>query len=337
MISVEEALQLIESTEVEHKVIQIPLSKALNYTLAEEVVSPMNMPSFPQSAMDGYAVNGYGRNYHVTGEIKAGDTHKVTLQEGESVRIFTGAAVPETATSVVMQEKVQRDGDKIVVDDELVEGKNIRPEGEQIQEGKVVFGKGQRLNPAALGLLQSLGFVEITVFRKPKISLLVTGNELKTPGTVLNHGEIYESNSITILSAAQQNGFVIGRFEHVVDNYDKTKEQIQKAVEGSDVVILSGGISVGDYDFVGKALDELGFGSVFYKVKQKPGKPIYFGKKGSKFVFGLPGNPAAALTCFYIYVLPFLQRLSGMENRGLKSGKAKLDQSYIKKGDRAHF
>lgn len=337
MIEVEEALQLIESTEINFRVIEISTSESLGYILAQDVVSTMNMPPFKQSAMDGYAICGFSDTFDVIGEIKAGDTNQYEINVGEAYRIFTGAPVPDNATAVIMQEKVNRIDDSIAILDDIIESKNIRPIGEQVKENDLLLEKGHQLTPSSIGILYSLGVEFINVFQKPKITLLVTGDELKSVGEELKFGEIYESNSITIKTAALQTGFNISEIINVNDDFESIKFEIKNAINNSDVVILSGGISVGDYDFVKQSLLDNKVKEVFYKVNQKPGKPLFFGVKDSKCVFALPGNPAAALTCFYMYVYPLLNKISGKGFKQLDQLKLKLDKKYIKIGDRAQF
>ena len=174
----------------------------------------------------------------------------------------------------------------------------------------------------------------MNVFKKPTVALIVTGDELVEPGQNLISGKIYESNSYTLLAALKSNGFA-ATVHQLEDNFASTKTAIKNAIKSSDVVILTGGISVGDYDFVGKSMEDLKVEKVFYKINQKPGKPMYHGVKDGAKIFALPGNPAAALTCYYFYVLPTIQKMSGEINQGLKNKKAFLHEKYSKKGTRA--
>ena len=337
MIEVEEALRLIKSSEIKLKTIEVEINNSLGCVLAEDVISAMNMPPFKQSAMDGYSICGYANRFKVVGEIKAGDSNQYEIKEGEAYRIFTGAPVPENSTAVIMQEKAQIIDDIVSIGDDIKENKNIRPVGEQIKKGDVVFEKGDVINPSTIGLMSSLGIQKTKVYDKPQISLLVTGDELKQSCSELNFGEIYESNSSTLKSAFNQTDYNCSNISFVKDDLESTQNEIKKALEISDILVLSGGISVGDYDFVKQALEANGVQEVFYKVKQKPGKPLYFGKKGNKYVFALPGNPAAALTSFYIYILPLLNMFSGRYFQSLSKSKVKLKLPYIKKGTVAQF
>ncbi|MGZ0017307.1 molybdopterin molybdotransferase MoeA [Yeosuana sp. AK3] len=336
MISIEDAIQaVIENSGPNSKSINVPILKAGNSTLFSDVCSPINMPPFRQSAMDGYALNLHDDlSYSLIGEVKAGDSHQPKLKQGEAVRIFTGAAVPDSANAVIMQEKVTVNNNTIVIETTLPINHNIRSIGEQVKQGEIALKKGTKLTPAAIGYLSSLGISEVSVYKKPSISLITTGNELIEAGEPLAYGKIYESNSKMLQAALLSLGFDDVSIHKIDDNYKDTFSKIKSLLETSDMIIITGGISVGDYDFVGKALNELKVEEIFYKVNQKPGKPLFFGKKDNTLLFALPGNPAAALTCFYMYVFVALQKLSGFEGKGLVKIFAKSTLNYVKIGDR---
>ena len=339
MITVEEAFKLVQNNITPNeKTISIELNNSLGYVLASNVFSPINMPPFRQSAMDGYALNLHDKsNYKIIDEVKAGDEHQPILYKGEAVRIFTGSAVPKTANTVIMQEKVTVKENHLLINNSVSENKNIRPLGEQIKKGTLALKKGTKLTPAAIGFLLSLGISKVLVFEKPKIGILTTGNELIEAGQKLTFGKIYESNSGMLKSSLQNFGFSRVSVSKVKDDYQSTLNSLRKIISENDLILISGGISVGDYDFVGKALIELGTQQIFYKVKQKPGKPLFFGKLNSKPIFALPGNPASALSNFYVYVHPTLERLSGNINFSINKGIAILESVLKKKGDRAQF
>ncbi len=339
MINVEEALKLLKENLERLTQEELSIGQLLGRYLSEDVISPIDMPPFDQSAMDGYALN-YSeqiKEYKVIGEIAAGSSEIIELQKGEAVRIFTGGAVPKTANTVVKQEIVESKGDLIQMTEAISENQNIRPQAEQISSGDLAMSKGSLINPAAIGFLTGLGFTSANAYVSPKVSVLATGDELVKPGTDLDYGKIYESNSYMLSAALNDFGYSNHSVEAVADNYKETEQKINTALETNDVLILSGGISVGDYDFVGKALNALGIERIFYKVKQKPGKPIFFGKTAKKYIFALPGNPAAAMTSFYTYVLPALNYLSGGKFEGLTITTSKLSQAYSSKSDRSLF
>ncbi len=339
MTSVEDALQAIRNNIQRLESQKEPLLSAYGKVLSDTVFSPIDMCSFRQSAMDGYALflDSESSTYEVVGEVAAGSSNNPILEKGQAVRIFTGAMVPDTANCVVQQEIVEKGERNIKVLQDVNVGKNIRPKGEQIEKGTIALNKGDILSPAAIGFLAGLGINEVKVFRKPKITVITTGNELVKPGNEINPGQVYESNSIMLCSALKEYQFDDYNVLSVADNYEATKSEIQLAIEQSDLVILTGGISVGDYDFVGKALDEIGTKTLFYKIKQKPGKPIYVGKWNEKMIAALPGNPAAALTCFYMYVLPALNQMNGKGFKGLEKVMLPIGIDYSKKGARAEF
>ncbi|MCX2743857.1 molybdopterin molybdotransferase MoeA [Mangrovivirga sp. M17] len=337
MVTIEEAQTIISNQNIEFESELVPLNDSLGYSLAEDIIAPFNIPSFDNSAMDGYALCGISKEYEIVGEIAAGDTGNISLNNGHAVRIFTGAKVPENTTAVMMQEKTNVEGSKLILDQEPAEGQCIRRKGEELQEGQIVFEKNYTISPAGIGLIGSLGKEKVRVFSKPKINLITTGNELIEPGKPKQEGQIYESNSYAISSACEQFGFLCQTRIHIKDAFEAIKKGIKEKLEVSDVLILCGGISVGDYDFVKEALEENGVEELFYKVYQKPGKPLYFGKKGNKYVFALPGNPASSLSCFYIYVLPFLQKLSGMKEVGLDKFSLPISHDFENKSDRPSF
>lgn len=339
MISVEQAIQIIESKtnaiDVKKK---RPLSDALGFVLAEDVVSPIDMPPFRQSAMDGYAVRVHDSEYyHVQGELQAGDGQDFTLLKGEAVRIFTGAPVPNDANAVVIQEKTTIKKQELQVHEEVLVQSNIRPKGEQIKQGEKALTKGTVLTPAGIGFLTSLGITEVSVYTKPSIGIIATGNELAEAGTELKHGQIYESNSLMLQTVLVRSGYTDNEIFKVPDDFNSTRTLLEEVLKSKDVVIITGGISVGDYDFVGKALQELQVSQLFYKVKQKPGKPLFFGKKKDTYVFALPGNPAAALSCFYVYVQRCLKLLSGCLDAEPTTVSAVSLSEFSSKGDRAQF
>ena len=339
MISVEQAINIVDSNcHASQNSLTKPVMEALGYVLCEDVISPINMPPFRQSAMDGYALNLHdSKTYSIIGEVKAGDDYNPTLKTGEAVRIFTGAPVPDSANAVVMQEKTSLDNDTLFIESQVNLNDNIRPLGEQVLKGAVALKKGTKLFSAGIAYLTSLGITKVKVYEKPSIAIVVTGNELAEAGENLQYGQIYESNAIMLSIALKQLGYDKVSIHKVEDNYDSTFQLLNVVINQHDVVLVSGGISVGDYDFVGQALNELDVEELFYKVNQKPGKPLFFGKKEDKIIFALPGNPAAALSCFYMYVLVAIEKIIGNNNFSLHKTKANSTSDFIKKGERAQF
>jgi len=338
MISVSTALSIISKTPFTPNLRPLLLKDANGLLLAEDIISNIHMPPFRQSAMDGYALLLHNKNsYQIVGEVKAGDAVNYSLEPGQGIRIFTGARVPDNANTIVIQEKVNRSENTITIDSEIHPNQNIRAVGEQIKKGDIALTKGTKLTPAGIGFLAGLGVTEVKVYVPPTVAIITTGNELITPGEKLKEGKIYESNSIQLETVLQQL-HIKQIINYVVqDEYESTKETIQQAINNNDLVLISGGISVGDYDFVKEALSELHTEELFYKIKQKPGKPLFFGTNNKTMIFALPGNPASSLTCFYIYVLPIIQKMMGITAIGLNRTTKLITKEFVKKGDRAQF
>lgn len=312
MIQVEQALSIIAENSTKMPAQKIDVHKALGYVLAETVYSPIDMPPFRQSAMDGYAfIQGEKHQYDVVSSSQAGDHANIKLRENEAVRIFTGAFVPDDADTVVMQEHVMANENSILITIMPTQFANVREKGEQIKKEEVVFDANTLITPAAIGFLACLGITEITVYKKPKIAILVTGNELVKPGKKLPKGKIYESNSVMLQAALQTIGIKKIKSYKVKDNLKATKKALKDILAKNDVILISGGISVGDYDFVKEALLANDVEELFYKINQKPGKPMFFGRKKDSLVFALPGNPASSLTNFYVYVYPAIRNRMG--------------------------
>ncbi len=339
MISVEEAITLIQNTVVPSGTFEPKeVPEALDHVLFEDLISPINMPPFRQSAMDGYALCLSDEPvYKIIGEVKAGDDFHPTLKKGEAVRIFTGAPVPDSANAVIMQEKVIRENDQLRLTASASLNDNIRPLGEQVSKNQLALKQGTLLTPAAIAFITSLGITEVSVHPKPSIAIVITGNELVPAGEALAYGQIYESNALMLSVTLEKLGYRNITKYKVDDDYNSTVKILEQAINDHDVILVSGGISVGDYDFVGKALQELGVEQSFYKVRQKPGKPLFFGSKENKLIFALPGNPASALSCFYVYVYLALEKLSGNIHFSLTKTKAKTKAGYLTPGDRAQF
>lgn len=339
MLSVEAAKALLFDLSLDNQIETIPIELAFRRVLAQAITAPVAMPPFRQSAMDGYALKlGTGTLYDLQGSIPAGSSAQPTLTNNTAVRIFTGAAVPNDADAVIRQERVKDLGNGRI---ELLQipkvGQNIRPKGEQVQAGALALKAGTTLTAAAIGYLATLGVQEVSVYALPKIALVVTGDELVAAGQPLKHGQIYESNAIMLQAALEADAYATQAILKVPDDFEQTCKQLKIQLEQQQVVIITGGISVGDHDYVGKALETLGVEQLFYKVRQKPGKPMYVGRYQQCLVFALPGNPAAALTGYYEYVRPTLQRLTGKNIAPLPKIYLPLAEAYTKKGDRAQF
>ena len=339
MITVEEAKNIIESNVSELKEsISILAKDSLGFRLAEDIHATSDLPPFNQSNVDGYAVCGDAKQWNVITEIKAGDNTNIVLKTGEAVRIFTGAMVPPGSDCVIMQERIERTENIItIVDAEIKKGEHIRLKGSQIKAGELALHKGTLINPSVIGFISSMGLKEIKVYKKPRITLVITGNELQEVGTKTEQGKVYESNSSSLRAAAFTIGLNIENIIFVKDDKIKLAEAVNSVMKDADVLLISGGISVGDYDFVNEVLQENNTETLFYKVAQRPGKPLFFGKNKNTYVFGLPGNPASALTCFYEYVYPCLRKLQDYSNIHLTKVQLPLGASINKKKGLANF
>lgn len=339
MISVKEAKHLISQHITALNPISVDLAKASGHTLAANVYAKHDIPAFNQSSMDGYALKFADREkpLHLIGEMAAGTASDITIQNGQTSRIFTGAPLPTGADTVVMQEKITRIDEKITLQDSnLKHGLNVREKGSEIKVGALAMKKGDFLSPAAIGFLAGIGINEVSVYPVPKISIIVTGKELQQPGKVLEFGQVYESNSYSLSAALKHEEIEQIAVYEADDQLEILIKVLQTALASSDVVLLTGGVSVGDYDFVIEAASHCGIKQIFHKVKQKPGKPLFFGTKGPKLIFGLPGNPSSVLSCYYNYVLPAIKALSNKKNNVMEV-QARLTHAYAKPVGLTHF
>jgi len=292
----------------------VGLHAALGRTLSDDVLSPINVPPHDNSAMDGYAVHSDPSSdnlqFKMIGSAHAGHPFDGRLAPGECVRIMTGAPIPAGCDSVVMQEHVEADGDRIKLTRELRSGQNIRRTGEDIEQGSAVVRRGQLIGPAEMGLLASLGLNEIPVYRKLRVALFSTGDELQQPGQPLAQGHIYDSNRYSLLGLLQDIGAEIQDRGSVADDPASLKAALQDAAAHADVIITSGGVSVGEADYIKQLLAEIGE-VVFWKIAMKPGRPLAYGKIGQCHFFGLPGNPVAVMVTFLQFVRDALLLLMG--------------------------
>ena len=341
MISVSEAREIIQKHIAALPSVQMKLQEAVGYQLAADIVALIDIPAYPQSSMDGYAFS--FAEWHpdtvlqINGEMAAGSNSKQTIDTKTAVRIFTGAAVPNGADTVVMQEKTSIvNGELHIHDDQLKQGNNVRLQGSEIKTGELALSANTILTPAAIGFLAGMGITEVDVYPPPTITIIITGNELQTPGQPLAYGQVYDANSFALTAVLKQAGVKQIKVVQVPDILDELVNELQQAIIQSDIVLLTGGVSVGDYDFVVEAATKCDVTKRFHKIKQRPGKPLFFGTKESKLVFGLPGNPSSVLTCFYMYVLPVIANMIRGE-KGLPAIQALLAKSYQKTAGLTHF
>lgn len=339
MITVSEAKELVRNNVLPLPLKKVAIAEAAGRTLASDVFAICHIPAFAQSSMDGYALKFGDKDQllNLNGEMAAGAAVKLKINSGETARIFTGAPLPDGADTVVMQEKVTIIDNKIRIEDEkLTRGLNVRNVGAEIKAGQLAMEAGSFLSPAAIGFLAGIGIAEVDVFPAPKVAVIVTGKELQTPGSDLAFGQVYESNSYSLTAALRKEGVNEIEVFSADDDLKALQNVLEKALATNDVVLLTGGVSVGDYDFVLEASSLCNVKQIFHKVKQKPGKPLFFGTKGSKVVFGLPGNPSSVLNCYYNYVVPALALLSRQESKIIEI-EATLATDYEKPAGLTHF
>ena len=303
--------------------------------LAEAQDSPVDMPPFDNSAMDGYTIawsDPLPETWDVIGEIPAGHWPDQPVGLGQAMRIFTGAPMPPGADTVIQQEWIEQEGNTIrLLRGTIQQGAHVRGQATQIEKGERALEAGTLLTPGAIGFLANLGIETVPVRKRPVIDILVTGSELVKPGQSLQPGQIYESNSHTLIAAVLEEGITPREVSHVQDNMDAFRERFNQATQGADIILITGGISVGDHDIVRQVFEEGGVTTHFYKVKQRPGKPLFFGQVGSTLVFALPGNPASVTSCFYQYVYPCLRKMQGYQEVFLETVQLPLTEGFVKK------
>jgi len=336
----------------------VPLSSGLGCFSARDLAARLPLPAFDNSAMDGYAVVASscakGKRLRVTGEQPAGRDKQLHVSPREAIRIFTGAPMPQGADAIVMQEDVTRDGDEIVINTEVTAGEFIRRRGCDLSEGQRILAKGERLRAATIALLASQGLGDLTVGGEVNAAILSTGDELVKPGEKLDPGQIYESNSALLGALLHRCGAAVNFLEHCRDERESLRKAIKRGMK-NHILIISGGVSVGEHDLVKDILREVGAEIEIWRVAIKPGKPFLFGSfSGSPqdesvrpadkmpvlrscFIFGLPGNPVSAFVTFLQFVRPAILKMLGATNLNLPEVPAKLAVDITNEGDRAHY
>lgn len=318
-----------------------PLRDALGQVLHQDIISPINVPSHNNSAMDGYAIRGADitdDSFTLTqvGIAFAGQPYNGSIQQGECIRIMTGAMIPSDCDTVVMQEQVEAKDKEITIHGSHQTGQNVRLAGEDLSAGGTVLATGHRLMPADLGLIASLGITEVQVKQKLKVAFFSTGDELRSLGETLEEGQIYDSNRYTLYGMLKRLDVDIIDMGVVPDQKQALRSALQLASEQADVVITSGGVSVGDADYVKEMLAELG--SVdFWKIAMKPGRPLAFGKLNNALFFGLPGNPVSVMVTFYQFVTPALVKLSGQQAQAKQTMQIECVSNIRKRPGRFEF
>ncbi|MBL8281905.1 MULTISPECIES: molybdopterin molybdotransferase MoeA [Acinetobacter] len=322
LISIDDALALIQSTPSALTVEQLPLTECLNRYLAQDVYSGVDLPTFSQSAVDGYAICSSSENlqdsvFEVIGEIKAGSELDHQLLQGQAIRIFTGGKIPIGTTHVARQEIVKiESNNKIRLVEHIQQQADIRFAGEEIQLGQKIAECGQKINIGALAALSMIGVRSIAVYRLPKVAVLVTGDEVAETPEDLKAGKVFDANGPLLKAWFEDYGIEVNIL-HIADESQRVTQCFNQLKQQYDVIITTGGVSVGDYDFVRPCSFDAGFEQIFWKVKQKPGKPLFFAQyiedEHRCFLLGLPGNPAAVYVCMQIYGKVLLDALQNQD------------------------
>lgn len=340
MVTEQDALSAILAAVRPLDTEELPLFEAGDRVLAETISAQISLPRFDNSTMDGYAVRAAdavnGSVLRVRGEQAAGPDLGLKVEPGTAVRVYTGAPIPTGANAVVMQEDCDRQGDQLTIRESVAPGEFIRVRGGDLCEGQKIAETGARLNGPLLATLASQGRHRLRVFRRPKVAVLATGSELKTPGTPLGPGEIYETNRVMLLESVRGCGALPRLFDPVPDREDAHLHSLQDAAS-DDAVVIAGGVSVGDRDLVKSTLQKLGGEIELWRVAVRPGKPFLFGRLRDAWIFGLPGNPVSAYVTFALFVRPALLAMQGWRGASMTTTKAVMSKSANNQGERPHY
>jgi len=349
MLELEEALERILGTVPGPRAERISLGEAEGRFAAERVAAPIDLPPFDNSSMDGYAVCAEDTSgvtpqtparLRLIGRVPAGSSFPGVLRAGECVRLFTGSPMPRGANAVVMQEDTRA----VPGEQEIVEvlarvppGENLRRRGEDVAKGSIILEAGMEITAGRVSLLGALGFQYLTVGRRPVVGVLATGSELREPGQNLAPGQIYESNRLALSILIRQARAEARVFPLVRDSLAETRAALSQGLQSCDLLVTSGGVSVGEMDFVKSAFEENGGKLEFWKVAVKPGRPLVYGRLGQKLLFGLPGNPVSAFVTFLLLVRPVLLRWQGARDLSLPCSTGVLSEPLVNEGGRRHF
>jgi molybdopterin molybdotransferase len=338
LISLDEALARIFEQVRPLDAEPVPLPAVAGRVIADDARSLVDLPPFASSAMDGFAVRSSdtpGR-LPIVARIAAGVPAPRALEAGEAMGIATGGVVPEGADAVIPIEDVVENGNGVEIEQPVGKGDNVRPRGSDVSAGDVVVAQGSRLGPAQIGALAAAGLVEVSVARRPRVVVLATGTELRRPGEPLGPGEVYEANGVLLATALASAGADVETLPTVADDAAAHRRALESGL-GADVLVTSGGVSVGPHDLVRGLLAELGVEEIFWGVSVKPGKPLAFGVRGSTLVFGLPGNPVSSLVGAEVFVRPALLALQGASVPGPVYSAGSLASSIRRNKQRDEF
>ncbi len=326
---------------------RVSLSDALHLRIPRDLFATVSLPSFDNSQVDGYAVRAAdavaGAELTLAGHQPAGPDLGLRVSPGMAVRIFTGAPIPKGADAIVMQEdtSLSADGHRVHIREATQKGEFIRRRGADLCAGQKILSAGDLVTPGVTGLLASQGFPEVEVYPTVRCTIVTTGDELVSPGSPLQDGEIYNSNGPMLQALVRSWGAATATPSHAPDDPEQLQEVLSHALEDTDLCLIAGGISVGEHDYVKACLETLGVTGGFWKVRIKPGKPLFFGKRDQTLVFGLPGNPVSAYITFLLFALPALRKLQGArvspDRPPLASWHGELRESLSNDGNRPHY
>jgi molybdopterin molybdotransferase len=343
LISVAEALDHVLAHAAPLPSEQVPLDEALGRVLAGELKALRTQPPADVSAMDGYAaraadVANTPTQLRVIGEVAAGRPFTAAVGAGEAARIFTGGVMPAGADTVVVQEITQRTGDTVTVSKPVSQGRHIRRQGLDFRRGDTPFTAGHRLSARDLALLAGMNYPRVPLHRRPKVALFATGDELVPPGEQPGPGQIVYSNGFALAALARQEGATVVDLGLVKDDLGATIAAVRAAREaGADILVTTGGASVGEYDLVHKAFAAEGMDLSFWKVAMRPGRPLMHGRLGGMHVLGLPGNPVSAYVCAFLFLVPLVRRMSGRSDLSLPTESARLGSELPANDERADY
>lgn len=318
MLTIDDATALIKKHLPTRKVVELAVEDCRGLYLAEEVLAPENSPRYTNSAMDGFALNWCSikegqpdYSYKIVGESQAGIPFTGTLKDGEVIRINTGAAVPASADTVIRVEDTEESDSSLKINTfPSVKGQNVRYQGEEFRQGQILLDKGSCLHAPQIALLTAVGITRVLVYRPCEVTLIVTGSELVAAGDSIGEYQIRDSNMAMLLAAVADAGGRVVKSIRVPDDQKQTEAAISEAA--TDIVLCTGGVSVGKHDHVKSAAIHNGYEEIFWRIRQKPGKPLFFARKNDSLLFGLPGNPVSAFMCFIHYIKPLIGYLSGL-------------------------
>lgn len=345
LTSLENAMRIIDenSKPIERKEI-VSISEAFGRVLAHDIVAEMNIPPFDRAAMDGYAVKaedtfGAGqfkpKKLKISGKIHAGEISKKSVESGKCIQVATGSPMPEGADAVVIVENTELAGNAVKIFTPVYPGSNVSTEGIDIEIGETVLKNGESMNPAKIGVLAALGIERVRVYEKPKIGILSTGNEITEIGKKLKYGQIYDANSYSISGIVAENGGIPLNFGIFKDRKEEIRKGIKKAMK-SDVIILSGGSSVGERDILFDVAESLGK-VLFHGIAVKPGKPTLCGIVDGKLILGMPGYPTSCLINSYIFIAPLVRKMARLPKKDQNTVKARISRRVVSTPGRHHY